>query len=186
DVVRLRPRKRRNEADSKAHGSHLSVAGLSLHPSAPPPMRQTPGCRDNDQGGDNMGRFERVGRRLAFAILAGTLLAAVSASTASSAGPDPLRKINHIVVIYEENHSFDNLYGGWEGVNGLADADPAHTVQVDQSGHPYACLPQLDVNIVAASGACGLPNTYFGLSAFLQPADTTCPQPFMEFSKPNG
>ena len=32
-------------------------------------------------------------------------------------------KINHIVVIYEENHSFDNLYGGWEGVNGLANAD---------------------------------------------------------------
>ena len=29
-----------------------------------------------------------------------------------------LDKIKHIVVIYEENHSFDNLYGGWEGVNG--------------------------------------------------------------------
>ena len=38
-----------------------------------------------------------------------------------------LEKINHIVVIYEENHSFDNLYGGWEGVNGLANADAAHT-----------------------------------------------------------
>ena len=38
-----------------------------------------------------------------------------------------LDKIKHIVVIYEENHSFDNLYGGWEGVNGLANADAAHT-----------------------------------------------------------
>ena len=28
-----------------------------------------------------------------------------------------LDKIKHIVVIYEENHSFDNLYGGWEGVS---------------------------------------------------------------------
>ena len=24
----------------------------------------------------------------------------------------------HLVVIYEENHSFDNLYGGWGSVNG--------------------------------------------------------------------
>ena len=31
--------------------------------------------------------------------------------------------IKRIVVIYEENHSFDNLYGGWEGVNGLRRAD---------------------------------------------------------------
>ena len=35
--------------------------------------------------------------------------------------------VKRIVVIYEENHSFDNLYGGWEGVNGLANADAAHT-----------------------------------------------------------
>ena len=47
-----------------------------------------------------------------------------------------LNKINHIVVIYEENHSFDNLYGGWEGVNGLANADAAHTTQVNQAGAP--------------------------------------------------
>ena len=51
------------------------------------------------------------------------------------------------MVIYEENHSFDNLYGGWEGVNGLANADAAHTAQVDQSGTPYSCLLQLDVNL---------------------------------------
>ena len=80
-----------------------------------------------------MGRVERVWRKLAFALLAGTLLAAVSASAASSAGSDPLRKINHIVVIYEENHSFDNLYGGWEGVNGRANADAAHTTQIGQA-----------------------------------------------------
>ena len=30
-------------------------------------------------------------------------------------------------MIYEENHCFDNLYGGWEGVNGLHNADAAHT-----------------------------------------------------------
>jgi len=41
-----------------------------------------------------------------------------------------MREVQHIVVIYEENHSFDNLYGGWEGVNGRANADAAHTVQL--------------------------------------------------------
>src|SRR5262249_32585286 len=43
----------------------------------------------------------------------------------------------HIVVIFQENHSFDNLYGQWgrvgdDRVNGLPDADTAHTMQVCQ------------------------------------------------------
>ena len=45
-----------------------------------------------------------------------------------------LSKIQHIVVVYEENHSFDNLYGGWEGVNGRANADAARTNQIAQNG----------------------------------------------------
>src|SRR5262249_28630386 len=64
----------------------------------------------------------------------------------------PLGNYQHIVVIYEENHSFDNLYGLWGDVGGdhltgLADADAAHTTQVDQNGDPYTCLKQLDVNL---------------------------------------
>src|SRR3954451_14391583 len=54
-----------------------------------------------------------------------------------------LAKIKHIVVIYEENHSFDNLYGGWEGVRGRTAADTTHTTQVNQSGTPFQCLMQL-------------------------------------------
>ena len=53
------------------------------------------------------------------------------------------------MVIYEENHSFDNLYGGWEGVNGLANADAAHTTQVNQAGNAYTCLKQDDVNLTS-------------------------------------
>src|SRR3954464_11005992 len=63
--------------------------------------------------------------------------------------PDALQRIKHIVVVYEENHSFDNLYGGWEGVEGLTAADAAHTTQVDQAGSPYACLKQDDVNLTS-------------------------------------
>ena len=60
-----------------------------------------------------------------------------------------LRDVKHIVVIYEENHSFDNLYGGWEGVNGLGSVDINHTVQVNQAGQRYSCLMQVDVNLTS-------------------------------------
>src|ERR1700692_4935295 len=67
------------------------------------------------------------------------------ASAASGAGR--LGAINHIVVIYEENHSFDNLYGGWEGVNGRTNA--TNSTQISQAGTPYACLRQNDVNLTS-------------------------------------
>ena len=74
---------------------------------------------------------------------------------------DKLNKVRHIVVIYEENHSFDNLYGGWEGVNGRANAHLAHTLQVGQSGTAYTCLQQNDVNLTSPplSGIAATPTT---------------------------
>ena len=49
--------------------------------------------------------------------------------------------INHIIVIYLENHTFDNLYGSFPGANGLAAASNA-APQVARDGTPYATLPQ--------------------------------------------
>src|SRR5437773_4764052 len=56
--------------------------------------------------------------------------------------------IDHLVVIYEENHSFDNLWGLWPGVDGIKHAGAA-TTQVDQTAGRAAlpCLLQLDVNL---------------------------------------
>ena len=100
-----------------------------------------------------MRRLRGAGRALlAFGSVA--LLAIVTTGGAGAArGNDQLQKINHIVVIYEENHSFDNLYGGWEGVNGRASADDAHTLQVGEAAArtPYDCLLQNDVNLTAPS-----------------------------------
>jgi len=62
---------------------------------------------------------------------------------------DRLARIQHIVVIYEENHSFDNLYGSWEGVNGLTSATPQRKTQVNQAGVPFTCLKQNDVNLTS-------------------------------------
>ncbi|HEY6068160.1 MAG TPA: alkaline phosphatase family protein, partial [Gaiellaceae bacterium] len=135
------------------------------------------------------------------AALGVTVLAVVAVSGAGAArGGDQLSKINHIVVIYEENHSFDNLYGGWEGVNGLANADAAHTTQVDQNGTPYSCLRQLDVNLTVPplSKACdgttprGIAfnshflNTWFTIDNFIPPDATTCPKPKDSFAFANG
>jgi acid phosphatase len=106
--------------------------------------------------------------------------------------------VKRIVVIYEENHSFDNLYGTWEGVNGLANADPAHTTQVSQAGTPFKCLLQNDVNLATPplSATCHntttatpfdshFANKPFRIDDFIAPSDTTCPPPG-DFSKPNG
>ena len=52
-----------------------------------------------------------------------------------------LERIEHIVVIYAENRSFDNLYGMFPGANGVANATPAQYTQVDRDGKPLATLP---------------------------------------------
>ena len=113
-----------------------------------------------------------------------------------------LEKVKHIVVIYEENHSFDNLFGGWEGVNGLANADAAHTKQVNQAGNLYACLKQNDVNLAsppllpttctdmtpgtrAARSRAHFPNAPFKIDDYIAPTDVTCPKPTV-FGPANG
>ena len=60
----------------------------------------------------------------------------------------------HLVVIYEENHSFDNLYGtlgpGRRRPGGRPRAGaPAQRTQVAQDGTAYRCLLQNDVNLAS-------------------------------------
>jgi phospholipase C len=40
----------------------------------------------------------------------------MSPISASGASFD-MNNIRHVVITYQENHSFDSCYGGWEGVN---------------------------------------------------------------------
>ena len=138
-------------------------------------------------------------RVLTLAIVSLTVLAAgPGLATAQAAREEKaLNDINHIVVIYEENHSFDNLYGGWEGVNGRAAADSDHTLQVRQAGGNYTCLKQNDVNLASPPLSVTCTDTISGFSshfgnapfqidAYIHPADTTCPQPGKEFTRSNG
>ena len=65
--------------------------------------------------------------------LAGLLL--LSGIPAGAAGPADLAKIEHIVVIYLENRSFDHIFGSFPGANGLANAGAAG-IQVDETDQP--------------------------------------------------
>ncbi|MGJ0509422.1 MAG: alkaline phosphatase family protein [Methylocystis sp.] len=83
-----------------------------------------------------------------------------------------LAQFNHVVVIYEENHSFDNLWGTWgdvgsDDVKGLRDADAAHTKQARLDGSLYNCLLQNDPHFTSPplSGTCIEPSPY-GASHF--------------------
>ena len=141
-----------------------------------------------------------MARLMRRALLAGLMGAALLAPPAMASGGGHghgggLGKVKHFVVIYEENHSFDNLYGGWERVNGLRDADLAHTRQVNQAGAPYHCLLQNDVNLTspplpadctntAPAFSSHFPNEPFRIEDYIAPEDTTCPKPGV--SAPNG
>jgi len=138
--------------------------------------------------------------------MAATLVAAV-VTGGSTVGAErggnaaPLSAIDHIVVIYEENHSFDNLFGLWPGVDGLSNK-PANTPrsgQVDTSGKALNCLLQKDVNLTSpplAGSDCTLPdgstvqsafaNAPFKIDDYIAPTDTTCPPPLQGFAFPNG
>jgi len=127
-------------------------------------------------------------RVLTFAIGFVTVVATGPAISAVQASTDQkFAGINHIVVIYEENHSFDNLYGGWEGVNGRSSAPAANTLQVRQvGGTPYACLLQQDVNLTSPplpadctgeAYASHFTNAPFSIEQYLPPSARTCPQP---------
>jgi acid phosphatase len=141
------------------------------------------------------------------------LLAAATVSLPASAqargGHDPLKGIKHIVVIYQENHSFDNLWGRWPGVDGLS-RNPARTprqIQVDRNGRPFDCLLQDDVNLTTSadpppngglSPSCSTSppaafnshfrNRVFNIDKFIGPQDTTCfdPSPQAPFPPANG
>ncbi|HEY4025612.1 MAG TPA: alkaline phosphatase family protein [Candidatus Dormibacteraeota bacterium] len=82
-------------------------------------------------------------RRAIFLALAAAVLmpVIVPVPAAAASGADVLSRVQHIVVVYQENWSFDSLYGKFPGANGLANAG-ATAKQVDSNGQPYDALPQ--------------------------------------------
>lgn len=101
----------------------------------------------------------------------GCLLAALAAClpTMNQAAPAGLQDIEHIVVIYLENRSFDSLFGEFPGADGLAQAVNAPP-QSDVYGNIYTSLPP-----VMIKGALDnrfpehLPNAPFDIARHVKP-----------------
>ena len=72
---------------------------------------------------------------------------------AAASSREPMQRIQHLVVIYAENHSFDNLYGLFPGADGIANATAEQRTQLDHDGKP---LPELVV-----FGGDGKPAAHF-------------------------
>ncbi|WP_174583016.1 alkaline phosphatase family protein [Candidatus Methylacidithermus pantelleriae] len=68
-----------------------------------------------------------------------SLVAAPQPASLSLEGPGNC-PIHYVIIIYQENHSFDNLYGLFPGAEGL-ESSHALRLQESCSGFPYAFLP---------------------------------------------
>lgn len=84
---------------------------------------------------------------------------------------DGIQQVKHVVVIYLENHSFDNLYGQLGGANGLTGAQTANITQLDSTGNPYTYLPAIPGT---SAFPLDLDNKYFNIDQFV-PADQEIP-----------
>jgi len=115
------------------------------------------------------GRTWRTALATLALVAAGGILATCSSnnSTSPPSGGD-ITEINHVVVIYMENHSFDNLYGEFAGANGLAEAGTAPK-QLNQSGTAYTALPQKPSSPYPSN----LPNAPFYIGDYVPVNDPT-------------
>ncbi len=97
---------------------------------------------------------------------------ALCAATLAGCAADAVRQsglegIDHIVVIYAENRSFDHLYGRFPGAEGIAQASAEQMTQLDLDGRPLPYLPATYSGGKAVAGlpTAGLPNAPFRIDA---------------------
>ena len=117
-------------------------------------------------------------------IAAALLLAACGHRPAERAPAAGLDQIEHIVVIYAENRSFDHLYGLFPGADGIAQATAAQKTQLDHDGKPLAALPPVFEGGKASDKyPKGLPNGPFRIDAapVNRRADEVLPSPIHNF-----
>jgi phospholipase C len=97
--------------------------------------------------------------------------------------PTGIEKINHVVIIFMENWTFDGLYSKFPGANGLQDPS-SHIVQVDRDGKPYETLPPVinawENNTPDTRFPADLPNAPFIIDDYV-PNNQIVPSPLHRF-----
>jgi phospholipase C len=88
-----------------------------------------------------------------------------------------LRQVHNVIVVYQENWSFDSLYGYFPGANGFANA-AATIPQTDLLGNPITTLPQPlnggpDLRFPPLNGQPALPVAPYDLTQYVAPNQTT-------------
>jgi phospholipase C len=89
----------------------------------------------------------------------------------------PLSDLQNIIIIFQENWSFDSMFGFFPGANGIANAGDA-IKQEDQKGKRYATLPQpIDTmqkpSIPDPRFPANLPVAPFDLAKYVKPDEQT-------------
>ena len=72
-------------------------------------------------------------------------------------------KIDHIVVIYLENRSFDNLFRGFEGADNSKKPLKPYVLQSDENGTLYKTL-QMGEDLTIASASSDVMPSGYGMS----------------------
>jgi phospholipase C len=109
-------------------------------------------------------------------LLASVVLAGCGAGPAGPSGldapPGGRAPIDHVIVLFLENRSFDHLFGTYPGADGLGNY---RGKQADNEGAAYATLPAplgRDGKADPRFGA-NLPNAPFAMQSFVGPFDAT-------------
>ncbi len=114
-------------------------------------------------------------------LLAFVVVTLMLAGIRTSVDAQATNPINHIIVVYMENWSFDALYGTFPGANGISNAGSA-APQVDKTGKVYDVLPPaLNSNKKDSNGKAtvddriptNLPNKPFELDKYVPITDLT-------------
>ena len=119
-------------------------------------------------------RFARTFRMQTLIVaIAGALLLGAMPAHAGEDGDAELARIQHVIVIYQENWSFDALYGHFPGANGIAHAQSSFR-QVDLDGKPYHRMPQpWGSNSFDSRFPAGMPVVPYNLAKYIRPNEKT-------------
>lgn len=82
--------------------------------------------------------FQSPRRKISRSVIRSVQLSVEALESRELLSASPLNQINHFVVIYQENWSFDALYGSFPGASGISQASATSLSQIDRlTGNPY-------------------------------------------------